>query len=230
MFPYQVSVKLRRKDAEYLCDRIQARHPGSLLAVLVSRAHAVDLKATWPWELAGREGVSPALRDQLRHARLFAVGLHGAPLLYNLMLAELRRDDARIATYRDELNEWAADLDPLEGELAEWDLGGVWAVVRSQGRSLGLPTRAFVERWIEGLRTSGPRAVVAERSPARTLVRDREIQLKGGRARLQSTRHLELWGGRSGTARLEYRWSGTRDLVRDIFDGLGRSDDDAGNA
>ena len=230
LFPYTASVALRREDAEYLCDRIQVRQPGSLLAVLASRANAEDLEAIWPWDLAGSTGVPPALREQLRHAHLFAVGLHGAPLLYNLMLAEKRREEARIATYTDELNGWAAEVDALGAELADWDLRGVWAVVRGQGRSLGYPTRAFVERWIESLRTSGPRAVVAGGSPTRRLVRDREIQLKGGRARLQSRRHLELWGGRSGTARMEYRWSGARDLLKDIFAGLGRSEDDAGDA
>ena len=47
-FPFNVSASLRRKDAEYLCDRIQARHPGSLLAELTRRADWDDLEVEWP--------------------------------------------------------------------------------------------------------------------------------------------------------------------------------------
>ena len=228
-FPYQASVRLRRKDAEYLCDRIQARHAGSLLAVLASRAEADDLDVEWPWELAGLAGLSSSLRRQLHDARLFAVTLHGAALLYNLMLAELRKDSKLVDTYHGRLESWAADVDALRGELDAWDLGGVWAV-RGEGRSVGFPTRAFVKQWIEGLKAAGPRALVAEGSPARRLVRDREIRLKRGRARLASRRHLELWGGASGVDRMNYRWSGTKVILRDIFDGLARGEGDAGDA
>jgi hypothetical protein len=230
-FPYQgVTTALRRKDAVYLRDRIQARHPGSLLAVLVGRADEEDLEADWPWELAGRTGVAPVLREQLGHARRFAVALHGAALLYNLMLAELRRDDELIRPYRKDLEKWAVDIDALRAEIADWKLNDVWAVVRTQGRSLGLPTQAFVERWLHGVRERGPRAVFADGAPERALVRDREVRLKGPRARLASQRHLELWGGGSGTGRLDYRWTGTRVILRDIFAGLARSGGDAGDA
>jgi hypothetical protein len=226
-FPDILSVALRREDAEYLCDRILARHPGSLLAVLVSRPSAEALAAEWPWELATLPGVSPLLREQLDYARRFAIALHGAALLYNLMLAELREDGGLIETYRGKLNHWAGDAEVLLEELHTWDLETVWAVVRGQGRSIGLPTRAFVASWVETLRAGGPLAVTSERSPARQLVQERETQLKGGRARLASRRHLELWGGASGTDRLGYRWSGTRVILEDIFDGLSRAENDA---
>jgi hypothetical protein len=229
-FPDTLSVALRREDAEYLCDRILARHPGSLLAVLVSRPSAEALAAGWPWDLATLPGVSPLLREQLDHARRFAVALHGAALLYNLMLAELREDGGLIETYRGKLNRWAGDAEVLLEELHTWDLETVWAVVRGQGRSIGLPTRAFVASWVETLRAGGPLAVTSDRSPARQLVQERETQLKGARARLASRRHLELWGGASGTDRLGYRWSGTRVILKDIFDGLSRTEIDARNA
>lgn len=230
-FPYRnVSTELRREDAAYLCDRIRARHPGSLLAVLVSRVDDYDLEAVWPWDLANREGFPPLLREQLRHARLFAITLHGAALLYNLMLAELRRDEKLLEGYRADLAAWAADVDPLREEVEPWRLDAIWAVARDQGRPLGFPTRTFVVRWIEGLRANGPRAVVSESSAARQLIRERETQLKRGRARLASARHLELWGGASGTDRMNYRWPGTRVILKDILNGLRRTGDDARDA
>ena len=230
-----VSVVLRRQDAEYLRDRIQARHPDSLLAVLAGRADPADLDANQPWQLSRLSEVSPVLREQLRDAEMFAVCMQGAALLYNLMLAELQKHEGRRDTYRGELQAWAGDFEALGSDLPGWKLDGVWRVVRAQGRSVGYPTRTFVETWIATLQQGGSEAVVRDNARVRALVRDRETQLKRGRARLASPRHLELWGGRSGTGRLNYRWgespmSGTRMVLRDIFDGLKRSEGDAGHA
>ena len=230
-FPYEnVSVALRRQDADYLRDRIQARHPKSLLAVLAGRAEAADLTRDRPWELAHLVEISRVLRDQLHDAKLFAVCMHGAALLYNLMLSELLQHEGRIEAYGGELAAWAADTAALEAEVADWRLEGVWRVVRAQGRSPGISMQSFVQRWVDNLKRGEPEAVVRENSTARALVREREIQLKRGRARLTSARHLELWGGRSGTERMAYRWGVTKQILNDIFDGLERSEDDAGDA
>lgn len=170
----------------------------------------------------------PVLRGQLRDSRLFAVGIQGAALLYNLMLSELQEHEQRVERYSRELADWAAEVEALGPDLGDWQMDGVWSVVRAQGRSLGFPTRAFVTQWIEYLKQSGPKAIVRQGSRARALVREREIQIKRGRARLTNQRRLELWGGRSGTGLMDYRWggstlAGTRLLLKDIFDGLQRS-------
>ena len=47
--------------------------------------------------------------------------------------------------------------------------------------------------------------------------------MKRGRARLTNRRALELWGGASGSGRLQYRWLTAKRLLRDIFDGLDRT-------
>ena len=235
-FPYEnVSVALRPQDADYLRDRIQARHPESLLAVLAGRADPADLEVDRPWQLSHLSEISPVLREQLHDAELFAICMQGAALLYNLMLSELQKHEERVETYRSELETWAEDIEALASALKDWKLDGVWSVVRAEGRSVGYPTQTFVTHWIDNLRTDGPEAVGGDNSVAQVLVREREAQLKRGRARLASPRHLELWGGRSGTGRMSYRWggsplTGTRMLLKDIFDGLARSEGDAGNA
>ena len=234
-FPYDnVSVALRRQDAEYLRDRIQARHPESLMAALARRADPADLSADWPWELSRLIEISPILREQLHDAKLFAVCLQGAALLYNLMLSELQQHSRRKDTYRGKLADWASDVDDLGSDLVDWELDGVWHIARKQGRSIGYPTRDFVTDWIENLKRVGPAAIVPKESRARALVWEREVQLKRGRARLENQRHLELWGGRSGTGRMRYRWGassldGARMLLTDIFHGLERSDGSAGD-
>ena len=225
-----ITAALRRKDAEYLRDRIQARHPESLLAALAGRAAGEDLEADWPWDLAHVAEVSPALRDHLRDAKHFAVCMQGAALLYNLMLSELKKRDEWKEKYRRSLAKWAGEVLELRPALEDWRLEGVWQVVRTQGRSLRYPTRDFVERWVENLKRGDPGGVAADGSNARALVRARETQLKRARARLTNPRRLELWGGESGTGRLTYRWGPARRILGDIFDGLARSEGDAGDA
>ena len=89
----RVTVAIRREDAEYLRDRIQARHPASLLAVVAGRATIEDLDTDRPWELAHLAEISPVLRDHLLDAEFFAVCMQGAAFLYNLMLSEQKQHD-----------------------------------------------------------------------------------------------------------------------------------------
>ena len=224
-----VSVALRRRDAEYLRERIQARQPGSLLAALAGRAAVEDLEAAWPWDLAHLPEVSSALRGDLRDARHFAVCMQGAALLYNLMLSELKKRDDWRKKYRRKLAEWADEVREIGPALEGWRLDGVWRVVGTQGRRLGQPTRNFVEGWVGNLQGAGPGGI-ADNGEARKLVRERETQLKRARARFTNPRRLELWGGASGTGRMEYRWGAAKRILGDIFDGLGRSEGDAGDA
>ncbi|MCY3676527.1 MAG: hypothetical protein F4Z31_07290 [Gemmatimonadetes bacterium] len=224
-----VSVALRRRDAEYLRERIQTRQSESLLAVLAGRAVAKDLDADWPWDLANLPEVPPLLRNHLLDAKRFAVCMQGAALLYNLMLSELRKREEWQERYRRRLANWADEVLELESALEDWKLDRVWRVVRTQGWSLRYPTRSFVQSWVKNLKRAGPECI-ADNDNARTLVRDRETQLKRARARLTNPRRLELWGGESGTGRLSYRWGPARRVLKDIFDGLARSEGDAGNA
>ena len=165
-----------------------------------------------------------------RRRTRFAIILHGAALLYNLMLAEAKADRERIDGYRAQLESWAVDVDRLGSELDDWDLEGVWSVTRDEGRAAGPATRSFVEHWVDGVRTERPRAVVREGAPARRLIRDREVRLKKGRARLANLRQLELWGGASGTSRMDFRWGPVQGVLRDVFDGLRRDTGDAPDA
>ena len=229
-FPYDnVSVALRYEDAAYLRDRIQARHPESLMALLAGRADPADLQFDRPWQLSLLPEMTPVLRRQLRDAELFAVCMQGASLLYNLMLAELRPHDGWTKDYRRRLKAWAVDVAALGPAVDNWTPEGVWQVARNTSRSLGYPTRAFVESWVANLKQNDP-ASVADSSYARTLVQDREVRLKRSRARLTNRRRLELWGGESGTGRMDYRWGSAKRILEDIFEGLAQGKGDAGNS
>lgn len=224
-----VSVALRGKDARYLRERIQTWLGGSLLAVLAGRAAVDDLEADWPWDLARLPEISPVLRDNLQDAKHFAICMQGAALLYNLMLSELKEREEWQYKYRRWLAKWADDVLELGSALKDWRLDGVWGVVKTQGRTLRYPTRDFVESWVENLKQAGPEGI-GDDGNARALVRGRETQLKRARARLTNQRRLELWRGESGTGRLSYRWGPAKRILKDIFDGLARSEGNAGNA
>jgi hypothetical protein len=52
------------------------------------------------------------------------------------------------------------------------------------------------------------------------LVEHREVQLKGGLARVRNQRARELWGGEAGAAQLDLRWRSAQRIVSDILAGL----------
>ncbi|MXY00060.1 MAG: hypothetical protein F4Y67_04480 [Chloroflexi bacterium] len=224
------TVALRPEDARYLREQIMAHHPDSLLAVMAGRANAADLNADRPWDLAGSSGVSAELQEQLADAERFAICMQGAALLYNLMLAELREREDWIAGYRDDLGNWAERFELLDPGLAYWRPDRIWSLTQESGGRVGYPTRSFVERWVSMLKNAGPAMLADDDSEARALVRSREIHLKRSRARLTNPRRLELWSGESGTWLMDFRWGSAKRLLADIFDGMARSGEDAGDA
>jgi hypothetical protein len=223
-FPDVASVALRHEDAEYLRDRILSRHSGTLLAELVSGPRTA-LAVDQPWDVEGSMAIPPKLREVLHHARLFSTTMNGAALLYNLMLAEKRRHADWIDRYRERLGDWAIQMEALGAEFAHWkqdEIGKLWEVVKRSARRPHPAAEYFVSQWLDLLPPKHGFQHVADSVPARRLIQARELRLKGGRARLYSQRHLELWGGASGTSPMNYRWSDARVILRDIHDGLAR--------
>ncbi len=73
--------------------------------------------------------------------------MHGASLLYNLMLAEARGHEDWIDTYTSSLEQWAVEEAKRAERLAAWDLSAFWDLVSGGGRPPTLTTRRFVEGW-----------------------------------------------------------------------------------
>lgn len=218
-FPANADLSLRRKDAAYLRERLLLNCSESLPAYLVDRCAPVD-DVDFAW-LHPQAAEFPArLREWLTHARNFSEAMHGAALLYNLMLAELCAYEALVSEYRDLLGEWRAELMTRAAHLRNWDRSAFWSLMTDTGRIPGL-TQAFVNDWLD-LLLSGPSIPhLAEHEEARRLVREREVWLKRGRSRFESPRHLELWSGAAGVYQLDYRWFVARRITNDILRGLG---------
>lgn len=223
-FPKKLdTLSLRREEAEYLRDRITSSNPGTMLAFLVDRGRRGD-NVPFPW-MHPQFGDFPAtVRRLLHHARCFSEAMHGAALLYNLLLSEVQINesarDENTANYREWLGDWAAELEDRMPTLRDWIRDEFWRLVRAQRSTVGPQTQRFVDAWLRLVIDEGGPASVADHEAARRLVRDRERQLKREYARLGNARALELWRGASGVGQLEYRWRITQTIVNDILDGL----------
>jgi len=217
-FARRADLKLRPEEAVFLRERIVFSAPTSLYRVLVED-ESFRGEEKFPWQYANLGSLPAPLREQIEHAWNFSEAIHGAPLLYNLMLAELCDNEERVTNYRQRLGEWKSELDTRGSALARWDRTRFWQILAGAGARVSPATRSFVEQWLSFLPASSAEKLTTTRA-ARTLILERERQLKRGQARLDNQRARELWRGDSGTARLVYRWDIASTMALDILAGL----------
>ena len=175
----------------------------------------------FPWVHPQQDAFGPTIREQLSHARCFSEVVHGAALLYNLMLARLRKAKDLISEYEDRLEGWVESVRQAHARLGEWDRDRFWDIVlRAAPGAIPIPTRRFVDEWL-ALALDRDLKGIESNPKAAGLIRARERSLKRGQARLESPRALELWGGAAGASQLDYRWRTVQTIVADIQRGLG---------
>jgi len=229
-FPRGASLRLSREEAGYLRERIVHSVPGTLLAFLAEMEETFQ-SVLFPWMHPCVSELPTRLREQLLHARNFSESMLGAALLYNLMLAELAKNQTRIDEYRRELTEWSRRLGDRASDLASWDRRRFWEVAVSGGARIPLPTRTFIDGWLDLALGDGDvvhcSGTIAANDDARRLIYRRELAIKRDRARLHNRRALELWSGAAGTAQLTYRWPVAQRIILDIIDGLTRQESNA---
>lgn len=213
-FPYTADFKLRREEATYLQDRLQMHAGGSLLSYLAEAGVDADA-ASLPWDHPGIDAAPPALRVLVEHARCFSEVMHGASLLYNLILARLVPKDEWIEQYTDSISQWAGAIQERRDALRAWDPHELWSVCRRQNPRLPLGSVAFATSWIDLVRSADLHRL-ADHEGAIKLVSEREKRLKRDRSRIRSRSHLDRWSGHSGTRQLSYRWENTQTVLREI--------------
>lgn len=220
----QASFTLRPEDAEYISEAILRSHPGSLLAHLIGHR-----PATWtntasapssPWDPSIREDLPAHLEGIVDRAQKFSLAVHGANLLYNLLVAEESQsstaddDDDLVQHYRGLLEEWSEEI-ALAPRMTPEDQWATWDLVLGMNRRLTPSTKDFLSTWFD---TSPDSADVSRDRKLRDLVRGRERQAKGARARLGNRRALDAWNGASGVGRLTFRWNYAKSHLQDIYD------------
>jgi len=220
-FPSGASFDLTRAEAEFFREQIRMHASGSLLHFLVEKGeHVEELDA--PWRHVDVPHMPDKLQQWLKDGQCYSELMDGAQLLYNLLLAEKRGRADWIADYKHFLHEWGAALESRLPVLREWNRSAFWFRLRFENPNLPIGVERFSEAWINFVLAAPVPAAVIDDPAARRMIAERERTLKGNRARLFSQPHLDLWGGASGTAPLNYRWRITRTIVNDIVAGSGR--------
>jgi hypothetical protein len=210
---------LAKHEAEYLAERVRLNAGSSLLNQLISEC-SCDAEIDAPWEHPELASLSQRHRQELEHARRFSEIMHGAPLLYNLIVSELCAREEEVAGYRERLGDWSANMTDHLSEFRGWSLTDFWIMASSVNSRIPLPARLFVERWIELVLRVGPERI-PDSDAARRLVADRERAIKRGLARVDNVRAREVWRGESGVRRIEYRWNSiVKQLIVDIQEGV----------
>lgn len=219
-YPEGATLELTPEEGQYLADKIGARHVASLLfRMIASKSSVEDLR--WPWEWAPLSGAPTTLKALVEHARNFSIVTEGAVLLYNLILAEMRKDGGDPDVFRNALADWAERLDAQRDALAMWRLTEFQMLLDAMELPRDGPTRRFVDSWLEiALHHDVSKRVQSETT--RALIKNREMQLKGGLARVRGGPPLELWSGGSGLGAFNYRWHRVKHVISDIRVALGK--------
>lgn len=214
-----VSLNLTFEEAFYLRDRILNRHPDSLLAAFIRKRS--QYRVRFPWEHPVMESLSEKLQSNLFHARNFSEVIHGASLIYNLMLSEAIKKEEWIEDYKGRLSDWVERLSPRFGELRDWYINVMdfWNSEAFKEANIPPQTRRFVNRWLDFVFASPGLNNLTDNDAVRSLILSREVFLKRNRARLKNNRALELWEGESGTTQLNYRWATASSFISDIIKG-----------
>ncbi len=229
-----LNFQLTKDEARYLREKLMISNENDnpnysgpcLLGELVKRP--IKLDDEYPWGKIVTGAASNINSELLEHARIFSFLIHGAHMLYNLMLAEKSREDhldenrgvsewdERVEHYQKELLRWHKD--PQISDISTWSIGRFWEIIQHPGHDISKAI-PFVKSWTSIVLDSSDR--VDQKTQARELILRRERETKGSKSRLHNKDPRSRWRGQSATNRLTYRWSNVKVLLKDLYMGLG---------
>jgi hypothetical protein len=205
-------------ESEYLYQRIVGSALHSLLAHLIMTRQAIAEEQRFPWDVPYEVTLPQSLAKQLLHARNFSEVMHGAALVYNLLLAEQKQGGEFVLHYQEQLRLWWDALQERRGELEVWDRVSFWRLMLDCKARIRGVTRRFVDDWINLALAAPSLSAITGSHAARRMVTNQEHAVKPGRARIGAPRTTENWEGSSGSAQLNYRWNRpVRAIVNDIL-------------
>jgi hypothetical protein len=219
-----VSFDLEYEEKAFFLGRLQERATGSLFNEIASshklvsqlrKANEAD-KNIAPWDLVG---VSPQNAHLLEHARIFSDLMHGATLLYNLLLIRKAAQDknAHMFSVADketsELERKLADWQSVSRqELQKWDVRDLEAL---QNRKVKPGTLPFISRWQKHVLETDD---LATSTAAQEFITKRENDLKWRqkKARLSNQDALRRWSGLAGMNPMMFRWGIAHGYINEL--------------
>ncbi len=207
-----VNFTLTPEEEQYLSDLIATATKGSMLSWLIH--HQPGDSPDYVWEIDNLHDAPEQLQDLIDHARRFHTAIHGAALVYNLLLARKSGRDDKVSDYEGRLVRWRDELN-ASAALDGWSRTEWWATIQRQNPRLRPTTMQFVNRWLDLI---DHHIDLVGNKDVRDLISMRERQIKGSRARLVNQAALDRWSGGSGLGRHEFRWSIARQHLEDLYD------------
>ena len=219
-FPWEASFALTYDEADFLRGRLEERCAGTLLAWLARKGSSAPAKHLWDDRDARRAPAST--RDIVELARRFSLHAEGMPLLYNLLVAERRREalgtdeDDLIEAYRAELAEWAARE---AAENQPYKPKALWELVVRGGRKRPPPATPLHRELVAPDRRTGSRED-CRRFRVADVDCPTRVAPQGARARLANLNRLRDWAPDVGVGRMDFRWVRVRRFMMDLHRGL----------
>lgn len=216
---FTTTFSLTEEEAGFLRDRLAATAPESIFFQLARSGDEGECQMIWQHPQASSW---PENRGGVVHqAKIFSDLMHGASLMYNLMLSEqaaLMQGEQnsvwqnRVSDYQTKLSDWQT-VAPLS-LFETWDPHVLWNYASKTVHRVAPRTKQFVEAWRDlVIHSVGDTAADAS---ARQLIRNREMLLKGTKSRFRNDGALSRWSGASGTAPLNYRWPIVSSHLKDL--------------
>ena len=219
-FPDEATFTLTAEEGRFLRERVALSNPHSYLAHILQNGQAKQTtSAKFPWNHPAVETAPQSVRAWLDDARLFSVVHQGGVLLYDLMLAELQKDEDRSESFADRLTKWSDAVATSEFELRRWDRAAMWRRLFRVNPRLRTRTREFADRWYDLVSTSA-NGHIQKRPEARRLISERERMLKGARARLTYPEARDRRRGYPFPGLLNYRWPRVQRICAEILSAL----------
>ncbi|MYF89976.1 MAG: hypothetical protein F4186_11940 [Boseongicola sp. SB0676_bin_33] len=209
----EVRFCLTSEEAAFIIDRLVSAKPQCLLTFL-ARSGAGSADCANIWEHPHLADFPNETRSLVGHSEVFSSVMHGAALLYNLLLSRLRENPEWIEKYETRLQEWREGLDM--SAIRAWSLDSFWEDIDHPAHRIRPAAKRFVTEWVALVRTGD--VGEASLTAAARMVQNRERRLKTSQSRFSNRAVRDRWNGASGVEPLSFRWAQAGSHLRDLAD------------
>ncbi len=216
-FPLGTTFAMPPEECNFLREQIGRSNRGSLLAHVLESGDVRSIyDARFAWECPAAISASETTSKLLQDGSRISLAHQGAAIFYNLMLAQANDDEKELADFEQRLGDWSKSMEQAREDFCAWDLDGTWFRLRNANPRLRRRTFDFVEQWLN-VATDSLRFRPLDRGRARVLLRERELSLKGRRARLTYADARRRKRGYSAWGQMDFRWGSAKRIILDIL-------------